>query len=356
MKKLLAFVLAAVLLCGSLTACGGSRVHPTGQMKNYVWEQTPEPVRNFLANAHYDPTNYKVSVIGDYAPAEPDITNEQPIGVTLDVGDGALEVNGKYVTVTDGAAKIYNLIPNVSTPYTITDKNGDIVYTGTLKPTHFLRQIMCPEARNARDLGGWKCDGGTVAYGKIIRGGVPHEADRGVLVDELGIEVDIELRGLNDKDWLPPEHSKLGEDITYYVFDRYAWYSLSDKELWTEILRAVFDTVLADKPLYLHCGAGADRTGTAVCVIEALLGMSQSDIDMDYEMTSFFTGGDDARNRRRNNTEGWGVLISQIRAREGTTFRDKAVQFVLDLGFSLDEINAFRRKMIRGNPAALKAE
>ena len=329
---------------------------PPGEKKNYTWCQTSAPVSSYLADAHYDPSDYTVSVIGDYAPAEPQLSNEQPSGLTLYVGDGTLEAAGRDVPVTNGTATVCNLIPNTAVPYIIRDANGEIICSGTLTATHFLRQIKCPEARNVRDIGGWQCDGGTVAYGKIIRGGLPRASDRAVLVDELGIAVDIELRGLNDQDWTPPTVSGLGEDIPYYVFDRYAWYSLSDKALWTQIMRAVVDAVLDDKPVYLHCGAGADRTGTVLCLIEALLGMSPGDIDMEYELTSFFTGGSDSYARRRNKSGSWGLLIGQLNARQGETFRDKAVQYMRELGFTLDEINAFRSKMIDGDPITLTAE
>ena len=116
------------------------------------------------------------------------------------------------------------------------------------------------------------------------------------------------------------------------------------------MLRVVFDNVTAGNPVYFHCASGADRTGTLACVIEALLGMSQSDIDKEYELTCFCTGTDTAANARRRNESDWQGLIAAINAKTGSTFRDKAVNFCAELGFTADEINAFRAAMINGTP------
>lgn len=115
-------------------------------------------------------------------------------------------------------------------------------------------------------------------------------------------------------------------------------------------LRCVIDAVTHREPVYFHCSAGADRTGTLACVIEGLLGMSQSDIDKDYELTCFYSGTDTDNHARRRNESEWQGLIAQIGAKSGTTFRDKCVTFAAQLGFTAAEINAFRAAMIDGTP------
>ena len=120
---------------------------------------------------------------------------------------------------------------------------------------------------------------------------------------------------------------------------------------WKEIIRCAFDCVAENKPLFFHCAGGADRTGTVACILEAMLGVSQSDIDKDYELTCFATGvSTDSTARRRNESE-WSGLIGQIKSLTvGTTFRDKVINWVASLGFTADEINAFRTAMIDGTP------
>ena len=301
------------------------------------WHQCPELVRNYLANVVYDPDDYTVSYIDEYAPATAVVSNYKPIGKTID------------------GETYYNNVPNVSSPFA-TDNAA-----GTLKPLDALRWIKTrensAEAWNVRDIGGWSCDGGTVKYGLLIRGGKLSAADRAVLVGELGIQHDLDLRGREgggSDDEPEMTESPLGSDVWYTRTQQYAWYALTPVATWQTYLRCVIDAVTHREPVYFHCTAGADRTGTLACVLEGLLGMSQSDIDKDYELTTFYSGsGSDANARRRNESD-WKGLLNAINAVSGKTFRDKCVRFAVGTcGMSMADINAFRAAMIDGTPETL---
>lgn len=300
------------------------------------WHQCPELVRNYLANVTYDPSDYSTSQIANYAPADAVVSNYKPIGVTV------------------GSETYYNEIPNVKTPFANSSK------AGTLKPLDFLRWIRTTAgatAWNVRDLGGWACDGGTVKYGLLIRGGKLSAADRAVLVGEMGIQHDLDLRGREgggSEDEPEMTESPLGNDVWYTRTQQYAWYALTPVATWQTYLRCVIDAVTHREPVYFHCTAGADRTGTLACVLEGLLGLSQSDIDKDYELTTFYSGsGSDAAARRRNEPD-WKGLINAINAVSGETFRDKCVHFAVGTcGMTMADINAFRAAMIDGTPETL---
>ena len=309
----------------------------TDAVESLEWHQCPELVRNYLANVVYDPADYSASQIANYAPAEAVMSNYKPIGQEA------------------GGTMHYNEVPNMLTPFA--GNNA----AGTLKPLDALRWIRTrdnsAEAWNVRDLGGWACDGGTVKYGLLIRGGKLSAADRAVLVGELGIQHDLDLRGREgggSGDEPDMEESPLGSDVWYTRTQQYAWYALTPVATWQAYLRCVIDAVTHREPVYFHCTAGADRTGTLACVLEGLLGMSQSDIDKDYELTTFYSGsGSDATARRRNEAD-WKGLINAIKAVSGDTFRDKCVHFAVGTcGMSLADINAYRAAMIDGTPATL---
>lgn len=288
------------------------------------WNQCPQAVKNFISNVTYD-TDYTYSHVQEYAPTPAVKSNTKPIGKTVD------------------GVTYYNEVPNVETPFSADSA------AGTLKPLDALRWLNTVTP-NVRDIGGWACDGGTVKYGLLIRGGYLRADDRNVLVGQLGIQHDLDLRGATEAPVLT--ESPLGSDVYYTCAPQYAMYALTPVNAWKINLRTIFDAVTHNEPVYFHCSAGADRTGTLACVLEGILGVSQSDIDKDYELTSFYT----LRARNGSYQGGgptWAGLISQINALSGSTFRDKCVNFVASLGFTAAEINAFRAAMIDGTPGAV---
>lgn len=315
----------------------GAAVRAISGINAIAWHQCPQAVRNYLADVTYDPNDYSTSQIANYAPATAVVSNYKPIGQEA------------------GGVMHYNEAPNVLTPFA-----GDNA-AGTLRPLDALRWIKTQEnlavAWNVRDLGGWACDGGTVKYGLLIRGGRITAEDRDVLVGELGVQHEIDLRGMEGRDPSDGDiatESPLGNDVWFTIAQKAAMYALTPVETWQTYLRCVIDAVTHREPVYFHCTAGADRTGTLACVLEGLLGMSQSDIDKDYELTTFYSGsGTDALARRRNESE-WKRLISAIRAVSGDTFRDKCVRFAVGTcGMSMADINAYRAAMINGTPETL---
>lgn len=306
---------------------GGSSAMTPAQMAEAIasitgketlsWHQCPEAVRNYLANVNYANVPYTESSIGTYAPtpAVP-ATNTKPIGQTVD------------------GVTFYNTEPNADTPFATTNK------AGVLNPLDQVRWIKSSTA-NMRDLGGWACDGGTVRYGLLYRSGNLSEADEDLLINELGINTECDLTA----DGVAAYPGKM----RFIGHTSYAMYSLADTGAWQTNLRGIFEAVQYGDPVVFHCSMGADRTGTLACVLEGLLGVSQSDIDKDYELTSFY-----ALRARNGNYQGgttdWAHLIAQIQALSGSTFRDKCVTFVKSLGFTVAEINTFRHAMIDGNP------
>lgn len=315
----------------------GAAVRALSGSEAVEWHQCPEAVRNYLGNVIYDPSDYSTSEIALYAPADAVVSNYKPIGQ---------EAGGKTH---------YNEIPNALTPYAGDGKSG------TLKPLDALRWVRTrensAETWNVRDLGGWACDGGTVKYGLLIRGGRIAAADRAVLVGQLGVQHEIDLRGKEGRDPSDGDvatESPLGSDVWFTIAQKAAMYALTPVETWQTYLRCVIDAVTHREPVYFHCTAGADRTGTLACMLEGLLGMSQSDIDKDYELTTFYSGsGSDAAARRRNESD-WKGLINAINAVSGDTFRDKCVHFAVGTcGMSMADINAYRAAMTNGAPETL---
>lgn len=318
-----------------------SKINAISTKENITWHQCPQLVRDYLEDVTYNPNDYTTSQIANYAPATAVSSNTKPVGKTVD------------------GVTYYNEVPNVATPFASANM------AGTVKPLDALRWLNTtyqasgtgsyPLGVNTRDLGGWACDGGHVKYGMLVRGGEPNAVDKSLMVEQIGIKSELYLLPISEQ---RSQTSAWGIDLYYNpTQDDYIWYSLSKTDLWKYYLRVVFDSVTHGKPLYFHCGIGADRTGTIAVMLEALLGMSQSDIDKDYELTNFYIR-QDATSPRTRNTANYANYIAAIKAfpLEGgltDTFRNHAVSFALSLGFTIDEINAYRTAMIDGTPTAI---
>jgi hypothetical protein len=319
-------------------------------------------VTRYMNEVSYNPTDYSTSRIAEYYSVSTDYKQSHPIGHGVNFSEGGelhfadTERVGK-IEVSAGANEVVNAVPDEVTHWWLT-ANDSVKQSGTVKPTGQVRMIKTT-AKNVRDLGGWACDGGTIKYGKIFRGGLLSASDRDVLVGQLGIRHDLDLRGIGDEDAGGNGNitvSPIGDDVTYTAPDTAIYYVLGSKiSEWKTILRAIFNAVSNKEPLIFHCAAGSDRTGTVACIVEFLLGVSQGDIDKDYEISSFaiYPEGD----RKRTKTE-WVGLINEINALgPGNTMRDKVVNWLGNtLGFTADEINAFRRAMIDGTPEDVVVE
>jgi len=56
------------------------------------------------------------------------------------------------------------------------------------------------------------------------------------------------------------------------------------QELYQQAIRAIIGYLSEGKAVCFHCAGGADRTGSLAFLIEALLGVSESDMSKDYEL------------------------------------------------------------------------
>lgn len=311
-------------------------VENTTDSEAIEWHQCPEAVRNYLANVTYDPGDYSTSQISQYVQADAGAADSKPSGVTA------------------GGKTYYNEIPNEATPFAAGGA------AGTLMPLDQVRWLNTTVTPNVRDIGGWACDGGTVKYGKIFRGGEPAQGDIGLLIGDVRISAELELQGTEGG-----ASNALAGEVDYCCPLNGAYWAyygeiLKSKVQVREALNFVIDSACHGKPIYIHCSAGADRTGTIICLIEAILGVSQSDCDKDYELTSFAGSGYLRKRCGRTAAEtgtveeaGYKNFIFSIAALPGSSFRDKCVAFAVSCGITVEQINAFRAAMIDGTPEML---
>ena len=202
-------------------------------------------------------------------------------------------------------------------------------------------------AFNVRDLGGWKVRGGKIRQGLILRGSSLDSVGpegREMLLHDVGIKVDLDLRIDADRN-----DSPLGSSVDWLNLPVTAYHEIETDAQTKESYRKIFQRLADAKsyPLYFHCAGGADRAGTLAMLMEAVLGMSESDIWTDYELTVFSHGTDWGAKAR----ERYDATLRQLGVAEnGDNFEEKVVQYLLNTGVTLEELARFRTIMIE--PAA----
>ncbi len=156
-----------------------------------------------------------------------------------------------------------------------------------------VRYITAGSVINMRDLGGQvNANGDKVKYELIYRGAALDEFtshlddDASYVFEYLGMNSEIELRGGMDHDYTPWDEN---DSDVYYVqgADYQNVFNMNSQQI--AQYRAMFEALAVESsyPVYFHCSAGADRTGTLAFLLYGLLGVSYDDIRPEYELTSF---------------------------------------------------------------------
>lgn len=226
----------------------------------------------------------------------------------------------KEIKVDNSPASVYNLIPGVRYYYSVLAADGQVLKESCVIPEGPERMIN-GLLKNSRDLGGWKAGDKTIRYGKVYRGAnlddIQSDASKmDIVINWLGVSVDLDLRGLP-----PGSQGGSGEKNPWLASDPVIYKNIklwhyfvpsANKSLQVETspgetahqyqyaIRCIIDWLRDGKVVYFHCHGGADRTGTLAFLLEGLLGVSESDIAKDFELTTYSNSI-----HRRNSEGGW---------------------------------------------------
>ena len=289
--------------------------------------------------------------------------NEDAVQTTISVNTSATVLSSgvkQYDATGYDNYPIYNLLPGKTYYYTVTHllADGSLV---TAKTGSFTagsipwRLLKVDGIQNVRDLGGWSgLNGQKVKYEKLVRGSALDDSafshlllsghGRTEMVSSIGIRADLDLR-------YNYTESAISKDMAF-LCKGYGSYA---QAITTPDYRAAFKEILEwivarlseshPKPVYFHCQGGCDRTGTLSFLLLGLLGVSESDLAREYELSSFSAIG---VGRVRNSTVyGYSAMVTALKAYAGNTLTEKFVDFALTgCGISADTINSFRTLML----------
>lgn len=205
-----------------------------------------------------------------------------------------------------------------------------------------IRFIRIDGAMNVRDLGGKNIKQGIIYRGSDIDT-TYKISDTGIktFCDVLNIKSEIELR----EDAEVEKESAAGPGINRRYLPYRPYEEVFEEKHRREICEIMeFLSNENNYPVYVHCLAGADRTGMIAFYLRALAGESDEDIYIDYELTSLSAfaygltegAGKDGFRSRKSIVEFLDMLDVYA---PGKSLSEKVKSFLLDCGVSKEVMN-----------------
>lgn len=335
-------------------------------------------VKGYLDNVEYDNTDYSYSMVRKYCFLRGLNRVDQPNGFKVtwtpdaDAASQVVEIGNKYgkyeVELTNDVSSfnVFNVVPNepnmCKVSAVMSDESRVVLLSQKIQPEGTLRMIKANSLKNVRDIGGWITeDGHKVKYNSIFRGCTPSgtlggstititEADRAMMVGLLGLTVEVDLAETSGTQTV----SAFGESVEVVDWDSLVvkWQDFNSasniaaaKTKLVGQLTSLLSKLQDGEVIYLHCFGGADRTGISCMNLEAILGVTESEMLKDYELTSFSTYGIRERSDATNDHP-MQYVIPLVKACEGATLSEKWINWLSGSGLTTEMVTALREIML----------
>ena len=156
----------------------------------------------------------------------------------------------------------------------------------------------------------------------------------------LGMKSDIDLRSA-DECW-GMTASPLGDKVKWWHYSILPYARMANPEV-KENIKHIFKVFLDEKnyPIDFHCIGGADRAGSVAFLVGAVLGMSDDDLDKDWDFTCFVYESQSFGHKSR-----FDKLRAVFDAYPGNTTREKVEAYLGELGFTDADFNKLRSLLL----------
>ena len=336
-------------------------------------------VRDFVKDVDYTNQEYTITQVGTYS--APSVYYRKDCGFPMvvkwklnrDIKNQILYISTNHsIPIADTVAVksydipcgisdfvVYNLIPNATYYYKVCgtdfDNNLIVIKEGAFTTIGQVHMLKIDGLKNVRDLGGWLTPNGKIKYGLLFRGcelddtggsvELTHEGKK-ELFDRIRIKTDIDLR--TD---VGNTKSPIGALVDYNCYPIQPYDTGLKDTITKGLIKSIFEKIeeklSKSNAIYFHCQGGRDRTGTLAFLILGVLGVSESDIAKDYELTEFAYASykADNPNTSRKFTQ-YASMVSYIKTFNGVTFNDKIISYLLSIGISQATINNIKSYMV----------
>lgn len=340
------------------------------------FDLTNPAVANFIASTDYSDSDYTYTQVSSYTATDyyrkdhpfcaalswSGIANAVSYDIVLNTSTTLLSATRQRYSTLATRIQFPNLVPSTTYNYAVYAKMADgtiqSVKSGAFTTTaDKVRMLEIDGIQNVRDIGGWAgLNGAKVKYGKIYRGSAVDEGmyDNFCITDEgkkellgrLCVKTDIDLRGLNNV-----SKSGFGAGVDFYS-PQYSYLNYANaitdatsRGYFKDIIQYLNVQLSVGKNAYIHCSGGCDRTGSLIFLVLGLLGVSESDLAKEYELSSFSEIG--TGRTRNSSTYDYKGMVSALKEYSGTTITDKFYSFATTgCGLSASDITTFRNLML----------
>ena len=330
-------------------------------------------IQKYLEEVDYGNSEYTYSKVIGYpggGPSEGNVEIPPTYTITWTPASGSQKLRvsegdwSREYSISSGVGKqdITNLVPGTTYQWVVTAASGNtVVARGSFSTRGLLHQVYFePNVRNGRDLGGLKgLDGKTIRYHMLYRGGRvdgKYCSDKGKqeMIAE-GIRAEVDLREADDV----PKQSPIGSSVAFYAPGFDSGYNTMIRDNPAKV-RDTFMWVVArlreGKPVYFHCAAGRDRTATLAVLLEGALGVSESDMAKDYELTYFTPSewgmskddnGNPVYKHTRDNYSYGSIRKTIFNQTSCKTYQEGIVKYLLQIGVPQKDIDDLRSIMLK---------
>lgn len=241
---------------------------------------------------------------------------------TITFGKKADLSDAKQIKTNDTKAYLKNLFVNETYYYKVS-ADGKDSQVASFTTGDYPRWIDARPMFNVRDMGGYMTSSGQrIKQGLVYRGGEINsktgwygsqrytddtgntqardghivsqtDASKKAFREDMGMVngLEIDLRSGSETNGYPSSSGKCNfaenGDISYKMLSISSYHKGMQQN--TSQIKSLFEAFAqADQhPVYYHCYGGADRTGVVGFMLGAVLGMSYTDLVIDFELTSY---------------------------------------------------------------------